>query len=66
MGRSESIEKHYRVSEVASMTGLAIATIRKKILRREIGYRKKVRAIMIPASEVQKLLGTYKPPVPAA
>lgn len=66
MGKAGTIEKHYRVAEVASMIGLAPATIRKKILRREIGYHKQNRAIMIPESEIKKLLGDYHAPVTAA
>ncbi len=57
------IEKHYRPIEVAELTGLALATIRRRILRREIGYAKAGRAILIPASEVARLLGDYKPPI---
>lgn len=57
------MEKHYRVNEVAQLTGLAVATIRKKVLRREIGYRKGSRAVLIPASEIEKLLGSYRPAI---
>lgn len=53
------MERHYRVSEVAEMTGLAMATIRKKLARREVGYRKGARALTIPESEVTKLMGVY-------
>jgi len=60
------IEKHYRVHEVAEMTGLAISTIRKRLALRTIGYRKAARAVMIPESEVKKLLGQYHKPVSAA
>jgi excisionase family DNA binding protein len=60
------MERHYRINEVAAMTGFAVATIRKKVSRREIGYHKKVRAVLIPESEVRKLLGDYRPPVTAA
>ena len=55
--------KHYRVNEVAQLTGLAIAIIRKKLFRREIGNRKGHRAVLIPASEVEKLSGSYRQPV---
>lgn len=53
------MERHYRVSEVAEMTGLATATIRKKLGRREVAYRKGARAVTIPESEVNKLMGIY-------
>lgn len=62
----ETIEQHYRPAEVASLTGLAIATIRRRILRREIGCRRAGRAVLIPASEVARLLGPYRAPVVAA
>lgn len=57
------MERHYRISQVAEMTGLAVATIRKKCLRREIGFSKAKRAVMIPESQIKKLLGNYHPPV---
>jgi hypothetical protein len=63
MSRSGFVEKHYRVAEVAELTGLAVATIRKRIARREVGFSKGVRAITIPESEVRKLLGVYHQPV---
>lgn len=66
MSRLGFIEKHYRVVEVSELTGLSVATIRKRIARREIGYTKGNRAISIPESEVKKLLGTFHPPVDAA
>ncbi|MBS0158597.1 MAG: helix-turn-helix domain-containing protein [Nitrospira sp.] len=57
------MEKHYRVNEVARLTGLAVVTIRKKCKSHELGYSKSKRAILIPEAEVKKLLGTYHPPV---
>ena len=57
------MEKHFRPTEVAQLTGLALATIRKKIHRREIAYRKGERAILIPQSEVERLMGRYLPAV---
>jgi len=57
------IEKHLRIHEVSSLTGYSIATIRKKVLRREIGFRKVNRIISIPESEVVRLLGTFQPAV---
>lgn len=57
------IERHIRVEEFAHRVGYSIATIRKKIARREIGYRKCGRIIAIPESEVGRLLGDYRPPV---
>jgi predicted DNA-binding transcriptional regulator AlpA len=34
-----TIERHLRVEEFARLCGYSIATIRKKIARREIGFR---------------------------
>ena len=60
---AETIERHMRVEEFANLVGYSIATIRKKIARREIGYRKCGRIIAIPEGEVARLLGEYRPPV---
>jgi hypothetical protein len=57
------MERHYRVKEVSEMTGLSVPTIRKRLVRREVGYRKSVRAVMIPESEVRKLLGEHRPAI---
>jgi predicted DNA-binding transcriptional regulator AlpA len=61
----EKIERHLRVEEFAHLCGYSIATIRKKIARREIGYRKCGRIIAIPESEVARILGNYRAPVSA-
>lgn len=50
-------ERHMRVDEFADRIGYSIATIRKKIARREIAYRKVGRIITIPESSLTKLLG---------
>jgi excisionase family DNA binding protein len=60
----DKVERHLRVEEFAHLCGYSIATIRKKIARREIGYRKCGRIIAIPESEVARILGTYRAPVP--
>ena len=57
------MERHYRVKEVSEMTGLAVSTIRKKLTQREVSFRKSVRAVMIPESEVRKLLGEFRPAI---
>ena len=59
-----SKERHMRVEEFARLTGYKITTIRKKILRREISYRKVGRIVIIPESEVDRLLGELRPAVP--
>ncbi|MDR4469836.1 MAG: helix-turn-helix domain-containing protein [Nitrospira sp.] len=57
------IERHIRVEEFANRTGLAQATIRKKIARREIAFHKAGRAVVIPESEVARVLGERHDPV---
>jgi excisionase family DNA binding protein len=60
---TEPVERHFRVVEVAKLSGLAVASIRRKVSRREIGFRKSGRAVLIPQSEVTRLLGKYVPAV---
>jgi len=45
-----------RVSDFAKATGYTKATIRKKLYLREISYHKVGRIIVIPESEVERLL----------
>lgn len=52
-----------RVDEFAERSGYKITTIRKKLQRREIGYRKVGRIILIPASELERITGEYRPPL---
>lgn len=56
-------ERKYRIKEAAVIAGCAEATLRKAILRKEIGYFKGKRMVLIPESEVQRLIGKYHPPV---
>ena len=58
-----SLERQYRLQEAARLTGYSVAALRKKILRREIGHRKTGRIVTIPASDLQRMLGDYRPPV---
>ena len=60
---TEPVERHFRVAEVAELSGLAVGSIRRKLARRELGFRKAGRAVLIPESEVARLLGTYVPAV---
>lgn len=60
------MEKHFRVSEVAQLTGLSIFTIRRRLKERTLGYRKGLRAVFIPESEVKRLLGEYRPAISLA
>ncbi len=56
-------ERHIRVPEFVSRTGLAPATVRKKIARREIAYHKIGRCVVIPESEVARVLGERRDPI---
>lgn len=49
--------------EVMERTGYSEATIRKKILRRELGYYKVGRLILVPESEVERLLSDFRPAI---
>jgi len=62
-GMAEPVERHFRVVEVAELSGLAVGSIRRKLARREIGFRKAGRAVLIPQSEVTRLLGKYVPAI---
>jgi excisionase family DNA binding protein len=44
------------VKEVAARTGWKACTVRKKILRRELGYVKLGRSVRIPESELERLI----------
>ena len=52
-----------RVTEFAKRVGYKPSTIRKKILRREIGYHKVGRIIVIPEEEAERLLGNFHPSI---
>ena len=56
-------ERKFRVCEVAERTGYTEATIRKKILRREIGYHKVGRILLVPESEISRLLSDFRPAI---
>ena len=56
-------ERKLRVSEFAKSVGYKASTIRKKLLRREISYHKIGRIIVIPESEVDRLLADFRPRV---
>ena len=57
------LERHYRLKEVTRFAPYSVATLRKKILKRELAYRKVGRAIMIPESEIRRLLGKLTLPI---
>jgi hypothetical protein len=58
-----SIERQYRLKDAAVLSGRSVATLRRKIRLRELGYRRNGKLITIPASEVDRLIGAYRPPV---
>ncbi len=53
---SKSMGLLLTVGEVAVRTGWKPCTVRKKILRREIGYVKLGRSVRIPESELDRLI----------
>jgi excisionase family DNA binding protein len=57
-------EKRYRIKEVAERTGYAESTVRKKILRREIGFFKVGRLVLVPERELERLLSEFRPAIP--
>lgn len=59
----QKTERHYRIDQFAKAIGYSVATIRKKIARREIGYRKVGRIIAIPESELHRLMSDYRPAI---
>ena len=56
-------EKHIRVAEFAERSGYEVSTVRKKLQQRLIGYRKCGRIVLIPESELERVMGAYHPPV---
>lgn len=56
-------EENLRIPAFAKRTGYQVATIRKKINRREIDYIKCGRIILIPEREVARLLSDFRPRV---
>ncbi len=62
-GKERSMaDRNMRIEEFASRSGYKESTIRKKIQRREIGYRKVGRMVVIPESELTRILGEYREP----
>jgi hypothetical protein len=54
-------ERKYRIKEVVAATGYTEATIRKKILRREIAHTKVGKIIVVSETEIARLLGDFRP-----
>ena len=60
----KKIEKQYRLSEVAELSGYKVSTIRKKIFRKEIGSKRIGRLVVVPEKDLQKFMaGDYRPAV---
>ena len=57
------LARQFRLKQVAELTGYTVAGLRKKISRRELGYRKTGRIITVPESEIAKLLGSFHEPI---
>jgi len=57
------MERFFRVNEAASALGYKASTMRKKILRCEIGYHRVGRLILIPESEIKRMLGDFHKPI---
>ena len=62
---SESIHKrHVSVDEAANELGIRPSTIRRRILERRIGYLKIGRSVLIPLTEIERLIKEgYRPPL---
>jgi excisionase family DNA binding protein len=52
-----TIEKHWRVKDLEAQSGLKELKIRRMIASGEIGVRRVGRCVLIPASEVARVLG---------
>ena len=60
----KAIERLYRLSEVAEMSGYKVSTLRKKILTRELGCKKIGRIVVVPETDLKTFLGNdYRPAV---
>ena len=58
-------ERKLQIQEFAKSVGYKPSTIRKKLLRREIAFHKVGRIIVIPESEVRRLLQDFRPRIEA-
>ena len=54
-------ERRLRIAEFAECVGYKASTVRKKILKREIAHYKVGRILVIPESEVHRLLADFRP-----
>ena len=57
------LERQYRLDEAAKLSGYSVSALRKKIARRELGYRKTGRIVTVSESDLVRLLGEHRPPI---
>ena len=55
-------ERYLRVQEVAAHVRKDVSTIRRAIAKGQLGFRRCGRIILIPESELVRILGQYPPP----
>jgi excisionase family DNA binding protein len=57
------MEQYLRVHEVASRVRKDVSSIRRAIAKGQLGFRRCGRILLIPESELSRILGEYHPPV---
>ncbi len=62
-GEAAMLEKHLRVTEFAERSRYATATVRKMILQRRLAYRKVGRLVLIPETELHRIMGAVRPAI---
>ena len=58
-------DQFLRVHEVAMRVRKDVSSIRRAIAKGQLGYRRCGRIILVPESEVERILGKYQPPIVA-
>jgi excisionase family DNA binding protein len=56
-------EQYLRVHEVAARVRKDVSSIRRALAKGELGFRRCGRIILIPESELFRILGEYCPPL---
>lgn len=58
------MKEHFlRVHEVAMRVRKDVSSIRRAIAKGQLGFRRCGRIILIPETEVDRILGQYQPPL---
>ena len=57
----EPLERNYPINEFARIVGYKESTVRRKLYEREITYKRVGRILVIPESEVRRLLSNEFP-----